>query len=266
MSLYARATPETIGDCLPKDLIERDQWVTWRAETVRGRIAKVPYDAASGRRASSADSRTWHSFETARQAWARHINYYQGLGFVFRKGDGLVGVDLDDCLTGDLVVKDWAAGIVSRFFETYCEVSPGGAGLKLWARGSLPANLPSVKVRDGAIELYDHKRYFCVTGVAFRGAPLQIENYAEDLKLLFAHLSESPRKSWPLQPTIEGRIPHGTQHSTLLSLAGTLRARRVAEPAILACLLEVNRIQCERPAPPENIQRIVASTRSWGAR
>jgi len=48
-----------------------------------------------------------------------------------------------------------------------------------------------------------------------------------------------------------GQIPYGQQHSTLVSLTGTLRARRVCEPAILACLLAVNEQQCERPGAPK---------------
>jgi hypothetical protein len=264
--LQTRATPDDIGERVPKDLIELDQWVLWRPESVRDRVAKVPY-AAAGRRASSTDPRTWCSFEAAVRAWGHHLRYYAGLGFVFRRSDGLVGIDLDDCLTAGGEVKPWACGVVGRLCDTYCEVSPSGLGLKLWARGTLPNNLPSVKVSDGAIELYCEKRFFVVTGLAFRGAPLQVEDYATDLKLLFDHLSmRTPRKLWPLQPQNDGRIPHGQQHSTLISIAGTLRARRVVEPAILACLMAINDHQCERPGPPENIARIVRSTRSWGPR
>ena len=61
-----------------------------------------------------------------------------------------------------------------------------------------------------------------------------------------------------------GRIPYGQQHSTLVSIAGTLRARRVCDEAIEACLKVINARRCEKPGAPENIARIVRSSRGWG--
>jgi hypothetical protein len=238
----------------------------WRKERVGDREAKIPY-AVEGYKASSTNPRAWTSYSRALRAFQEAGGHYDGLGFVFVKGGGLVGVDLDDCLSKD-VVKPWATGVVERFFDSYMEISPSGAGLKIWALGELPANVPGVKVGDGSIEMYDHARYFTVTGRAFRGAPLQVENHADDLLLLCRHLTtqKQNRKGWPLQPLDGGRIPYGRQHSTLVSIAGTLRARRVCDEAILACLVAVNDHQCERPGTPDAISKIVKSTRVWGVR
>jgi len=60
-----------------------------------------------------------------------------------------------------------------------------------------------------------------------------------------------------------GRIPCGQQHSTLVSIAGTLRARLVCDEAIETCLQIINTRQRERPGPAENIARIVRSSRRW---
>ena len=143
------------------------------------------------------------------------------------------------------------------------EISPSSQGLKIWAHGSLPANLPGVQVGDGTIELYDHARYFAVTGRAFRGAPLHIEDHTSDLLLLYDRLTLA-KKAWPLQPLPSGQIPRGRQHNTLVSLCGTLRIRGICEEAIEACLHIVNEKQCEKPGPRENITRIVRSSRRWG--
>ena len=154
---------------------------------------------------------------------------------------------------------------MERFGDTYTEISPSGQGLKIWAHGSLPANLPGVRVGDGAIELYDHARYFAVTGRAFRGAPLQIEDHSGDLLMLYDRLTGG-RRGWPLQQSPSGQISHGRQHNTLVSLCGTLRTRSVCEEAIEACLQIVNEKQCEKPGPRDHISRIVRSSRKWGTR
>jgi hypothetical protein len=244
---------------LPDSLTELDQWVLWRAE----HDTKVPY-SVSGRKASSTDSQTWSTYETAFAGLRANPTLYSGIGIVFTELDPLVGIDLDDCLDASGEVKPWARIVVERFGDTYCEVSPSGLGLKIWARGSLPANVPTVAVGDGGIELYDHARYFTVTGRAFRGAPLQIEDHAQDVLALYARLTLGRSQKWPLQPLRGGRIPFGRQHSTLVSICGTLRARQVCEEAILACLQIINANQCEKPGPLENIRRIVHSSRSWG--
>lgn len=191
-------------------------------------------------------------------------NWYAGVGFVFSPQDPFCGIDLDDSLDAQAKPKSWAQPIVERFFDSYMEISPSGLGLKVWVRGAVPSNLAGVKVGDGQIEIYDHARYFAVTGRVFRGAPLHVEDHADDVKALYAHLTRAKVTRWPLQPLPGGRIPYGQQHSTLVSIAGTLRARRVCDEAIEACLQVMNTRQCERPGPRDNIARIVRSSRRWG--
>jgi primase-polymerase (primpol)-like protein len=246
---------------VPDDLAELDRWVLWRQETRNGRPTKVPHQP-NGRRASSTAYTTWTTFDCALSAWRRNPQKYEGIGFAFSKEDRFIGIDLDDALDGECEVKSWARGIVERFADTYAEVSPSGKGLKIWARGSLPANLPGAQVGDGTIEMYDHARYFTVTGRPFRGSPLQIEDHADDAIKLYEWLTAS-RKRWALRPLEGGRIPHGQQHNTLVSLCGTLRRRLVCEAAIEACLQIVNEKQCEKPGPREHITTIVRSSRRW---
>jgi hypothetical protein len=246
---------------VPDDLTERDQWVLWRNQMRSGKPTKVPYQL-SGKPADSTNPRTWATFEEALNRWRRDRQRYTGLGFVFSKGDPLAGIDLDDSLDDQGDVKEWARGIIERFSDTYIEISPSGRGLKIWARGSLPANLPGICVGDGAVELYDHARYFAVTGRVFRGGPIEIEDHAGDLLMLYERLAAC-RKGRLLQPLPGGQIPYGRQHNTLVSLCGTLRTRGVCEEAIEACLQIVNDRQCEQPGPRENVSRIVQSSRKW---
>ncbi len=251
---------------VPDDLTERDQWVLWRFETLKGKQAKVPYQT-SGKRADSTEPATWTTFEEVLNTWRGKQQLYTGIGFVFSRADPFCGVDLDDCLDAEGNLRPWACGIVERFGDSYQEISPSGEGLKIWVRGSLPANLPGVKVVGGGqVELYDHSRYFTVTGRVFSGAPLEIEDHVGDLLHLYSSLTAGNGGRRPLQPLAGGRIPHGRQHSTLVSVCGTLRARGVCEQAIEACLQIMNEKQCERPGPRANISRIVSSSKRWGAR
>ena len=249
---------------VPDDLRERDQWVLWRYEERDGKRTKVPYQVGR-RRASSTDPSTWANFEDVINEWRRAQNWYSGPGFVFSAQDPSCGIDLDDALDGKGNVKPWACGIVERFSDTYMEVSPSGQGIKIWVRGAVPANLGGVSVGDGQIEIYDHARYFAVTGRAFRGAPLEVEDHAADVLALCERLTPGKGRRWALQPLSGGRIPYGQQHSTLVSIAGTLQRRGICDEAIEACLQMINARQCERPGPPGHIARIVQSSRRWGA-
>lgn len=249
---------------VPDDLKEYDQWVLWAFERRDGRRAKIPFDLRD-RRASSTDPNMWTSFDAALDHFKRAGKRYAGIGFVFCREDPFCGIDLDDALDENSNPKPWARGVIEQFSDTYMEISPSGKGLKVWARGALPENLAGVKVGDGQIEIYDHARYFTVTGQVFREASLKVEDHAEDIRVLYEHLTRPKKRNWALQPMAGGRIPHGMQHNTLVSLAGTLRARRVCDEAIEACLQVVNARQCEQPGPPENISRIVRSSRRWGA-
>jgi primase-polymerase (primpol)-like protein len=246
---------------VPDDLAERDQWLLWRYEGRNGRATKVPY-SVRGCRANSTEPRDWTSFDAALTTWRQHERRYAGVGFVFSRNDPFAGIDVDDSLDAEGNIKPWARGLVDRFADTYTEISPSGSGLKIWAGGSLPANLAAIKIGDGQIEIYDHARFFAVTGRVFRGSPLAIEDHSADLRLLYEQLAGG-RKRCLLQPLESGRIPYGQQHSTLISLLGTLRARRVCDEAIEACLQAINARQCERPGPREHISRMVRSSRTW---
>ena len=63
-------------------------------------------------------------------------------------GRWLAGVDLDMCLTDGGLLEGWAADIVTRF-RTYAEVSPSGAGLKIFGWCSQPVPCGETRSRHG---------------------------------------------------------------------------------------------------------------------
>ncbi|WP_157605106.1 AAA family ATPase [Schlesneria paludicola] len=93
-------------------------------------------------------------------------------------GDGLIGIDLDDCrepVSGDLA--GWAQDIV-ECFKTYAEVSPSGTGVKLFVRGVLPEGFRKKHRRPegGEVEAYDSGRFFTVTGQRLYGTPDDVKD------------------------------------------------------------------------------------------
>ena len=151
--------PEAVASAnIPKAMKSYCHWVCWRLEERDGEPTKVPYDPATGRRASSTDSRTWRSFEEAIAALG--VGGYDGLGFMFSSGDPFTGIDLDECRdpeTGKL--EPWAATIVAEA-GGYAEASPSGTGVHIIVRGKGPNK------KRGRVECYSERRFFTMTGRA----------------------------------------------------------------------------------------------------
>ena len=83
----------------PPALAALPNWLCWRLEpdARSGRPAKVPCNPHTGRRASATNPASWG---TLAQALACAEKYqYTGVGFVFTKEIGYVGLDIDRCLT-----------------------------------------------------------------------------------------------------------------------------------------------------------------------
>jgi putative DNA primase/helicase len=150
------STPENV----PDDLKGYDHWVVCHFEERNGKMTKVPYDAKTGRRASTTDSRTWAAFPKALEAY-QGSSRWDGIGFVFSSGDPFVGFDFDKCRnpeTGEVdpSIREYVEG----FEERYVEVSVSGTGIHLITRGKIKGG-----TKKGTYEIYDQDRYFCVTGV-----------------------------------------------------------------------------------------------------
>jgi hypothetical protein len=146
---------------VPAELKAEPRWVCWRAQARDGRTTKLPVDPATGRMASSTDPGTWGTFEAAVAAVGRW--HASGVGFVFGPDRAFTGLDLDH------VIKDGRLADAYRWVvneaHTYCEVSPSGDGLHLIFRGSKPEG--ATRCRRGCVEMYDHDRFFTVTGNCF---------------------------------------------------------------------------------------------------
>jgi hypothetical protein len=193
----------TLGP-VPAELRGRNQWLVWRFEARDGKLTKVPYCAVDpSRRASSTDSSTWAAFEAAAAVLA--AGAVDGVGFVFTADDPYCGVDLDGCLGADGLHAD-AAAIVAAL-SSYSEVSPSGTGVKTFLRANLNGferNRTGRTGWGGAFEVYDHGRFFTVTGEVLLGFPATIEQRQQRLEEVLAELfaaADAPATpAGPLQP------------------------------------------------------------------
>src|SRR4051794_22929041 len=151
---------------IPDELKRLDQWVVWAYLWEDDRWTKMPYRPPRPRwRAKADDPSTWSSFDLAWEVYLR--DGFDGIGFEFSADDPFFGVDLDRCLK-DGVIKPWALPLADLVLPSYGEVSPSGEGLKFIARGKLPERTGTRRKGmgpdgDGALEVYDHGRFFTLT-------------------------------------------------------------------------------------------------------
>jgi hypothetical protein len=169
-------------------------WVAWRNEERGGKITKIPYDPANGRKARCDDPASWASRRMAERRAKRIVDGAGGgVGVILGTGCGdetlIGGIDLDACRspTGDF--EPWAQEVIARF-RSYAEVSPSGTGAKIFFRYR-SADVPRLRQLMGtqhgrmfkratggdhppAIELHVSNRYFAVTDDALGDAELRL--------------------------------------------------------------------------------------------
>jgi primase-polymerase (primpol)-like protein len=240
---------------VPAELIELRQFVYWRYETRDAKLTKVPY-TAMGYRADTTDPETWSRYDYLVEFLHKHPAFAAGVGFVFTGGDPYCGIDLDDVWKSDADEgAKWAQGILERFDDTYGEGSPSDRGYKIWCRAKAP-KCKRWTVGSGAIEVYDHSRFFTITGRSNR--VMVIADHESDIEALVANLEGGEQRSRERKlVSIDAKIPKGTRHPMLVSLAGTMFRRGMVPEAIEAALLVVNEKQCDPPYDQKHIKQIV---------
>ena len=149
---------------VPDELKVAPRWVCWQLEEREGKLTKVPYRADGGGKAGSTNPSTWATFDGAVAGYERHG--FDGIGFVFADDRAFTGLDLDHVLDEDGRLADEYRWVVEDA-DTYAEISPSGDGLHLLFLGGKPEGATNCKRNqpDGrTVELYDHDRFFTMTG------------------------------------------------------------------------------------------------------
>jgi hypothetical protein len=162
--------PAINAEEIPTALRGRKQWVLWRYELRGDKWTKVPLQP-SGESAKSDDPATWSSFVDILHGHEGGIG--DGIGFMFSEPHA--GADLDNCFDANGALRAWAVDTVAlaQICGCYIERTPSGVGLHVIGCGKVPFDRGKRKaLPDGGVEMYDHARFFTVTGDALdEGTP-----------------------------------------------------------------------------------------------
>jgi hypothetical protein len=113
-------------------LLERKQWCTWRwTQKPDGSWQKPPFIATQpDRHANTKDPTTWTDYTTA--LVAVQAGHADGLTYVLTGDDPFAAIDLDHCRDELGGIGIWAQLFLERGRNTYSEVTPSGAGCRIW--------------------------------------------------------------------------------------------------------------------------------------
>lgn len=170
------ANPIPAIEQVPADLAGRQQWLIWRyepGETAEKKPRKMPYWPAGPRRrvgeqGGELDRSRLTDFAHA-AAVAKGCGY-DGVGFAFLPGDGLIGIDLDGMIDPETgAISDRCASIIGAC-ASYTEYSPSGKGVHIICTG----DATTIKSNAIGVELFVGRQYFTFTGRAWPGAPASV--------------------------------------------------------------------------------------------
>ena len=191
------SAPQIDADVYPTDLINTDQWLTWKSEGGR-KPPRAPYvNTWNDRKIDAHDSDNWTDYETARR-WVCRLSEHR-LGFDITEADPYVFLDYDD-------VRNPQSGeihpLARKHLEraaSYTEVSYSGSGIHLLVRGELPEgvgdidhDLPShPDFPDAGVEVYDEGQYVAMTGDHLTKTPTRTARSQQFLDELISKLAST---------------------------------------------------------------------------
>lgn len=219
---------------VPVWLKEIPRWILWRV--VGGK--KVPCSVLNGRAIKINNPDVGWPFEQAVQAVENRRS--AGVGIILN-GDGLVAVDLDDCITETGEPVEGVQQLLMDLGAGYVEISPSGCGLHAFGIVDQPKHR-GIRTVVGklSVEMYCDARYMTVTGNvspswSTGGEGSQILGYETLLKRAMSARGESGA-SCDLQLTQEKQEFQDIQDTQDLQARGASLVEISAMPS--SCRLE----------------------------
>lgn len=167
---------------IPQELRDIPQWLVWRfvQKDPAKKPAKLPYYATtgqlrSGSQGSEEDRANLVDYETAMERAA--LSEFDGVGFAFLPGDGLIGIDLDGCFNTDDEAREARARKIITSCASWAEYSPSGNGAHIIVRGQTE----TFKSNALGIEVFCGSQFFTVTGQHLPGTPEHLAAIAPEL-------------------------------------------------------------------------------------
>ena len=202
---------------IPDPIKGLPNWVVWKAFTEKhdGGFDKVPISTQTGHKVSHLDKTYQMSFQDALNAHQNGCGDGIGISLssdpVAHNDAGepmyLIGVDLDK-VDGSELKKRTARSIV-RSIGSYCEISPSGAGIRIFA---LSKELLG-KGQSPSGEMYHKGRFLTITG----------HGHARDIVTATDTLKSLEREWWP--DSVKETCAHSTSNTVSVSDPDTPRRR-----------------------------------------
>ena len=164
------------GSGIPDELKALHRWAPWQAvfNVKRGKFDKLPKSAVHPEIGiSTAAPEKWFTHDQALTSYIKAKGMLSGICFVMTGIEGVVGIDMDNCLDANGTVAPWAQEVI-RTANSYTEVSPSGRGLRIFALGI--SDGPDWTNNEVGIEVYvgSTPRHLTVSGRLLPGAPTKI--------------------------------------------------------------------------------------------
>jgi RecA-family ATPase len=163
---------------IPKSIKQYERWILWKySQLPNGKWTKTPHSVSSGHKIDATNMDNGASFADAVKALRGNRERFDGLGFLL--GEGIAGIDVDDCIDENGNLDDRGQRMSAAYAGTYAEVSPSGRGFKILVEIGDDPKLASIGKNSGGIEIYGGRRYFTVTGAALPGHAPHIASMAD---------------------------------------------------------------------------------------
>lgn len=101
---------------------------------------------------------------------------WDGVGFAFLPGDGLIGIDIDHAIDPETGEVSERCAQILKAVPSYTELSPSGSGVHIIVEGQTT----TFKSNDIGVEVFCNAQFFTCTGRRWPGSPEAVQPIAEE--------------------------------------------------------------------------------------